>query len=585
MSKDNLTFPTLCAVCNAYSSGCCDSSFIVNGLVKILHGADRSAYSYILEYLLRVVCLFPPHLRNNLIGDLVGSTQDFFPSFIFAITLDPAEVMLSLLLSFPEDVIRNSVSSFLDIVTLCKLDSATLSAMHRSNMLRLLLQDVVVTEKDIWYDKSMIEWLRKRGINLQRIRFPRNCDPSDIARIVPVLSKVERIDLTDCVNLTSESVIHMLQECKSATLESVVLQGCPWVEDETLKILADLHGKSIHEFVISDCPLVTDDGAAYFLSTCSAIFVIKWENCESIGAHTMAALNRQFIVATLSITNCPSIPDWSLVWFLQNCNGKQLWYIVLAQLEQITDQSLLAVAQHCLNLRDFHVTECDEVTDIGVCAVIEACQQLSLLRVVACDVSALVMETLSRHASPHLVELLTNSPGLTEKQAQALATRCTRLQELQIYNAESLTDRALQRFGENMHSLKKLTIGQCPDFTCSGVQALVQGCPHLEELHFFRCPYVCDECLRHIAVNCGNLCQLHVTHNSLITDAGISLIAERCKYLQFIGLDATLITEVAVQQLVVACPELQIVSLDDGTALSPELVQLANSRGIAIMLC
>jgi F-box and leucine-rich repeat protein GRR1 len=51
---------------------------------------------------------------------------------------------------------------------------------------------------------------------------------------------------------------------------------------------------------------------------------------------------------------------------------------------EVTDDSLIALAQSCLGLKELQLAECAQITDVGVTAVMQGCPRLEKLCVEEC---------------------------------------------------------------------------------------------------------------------------------------------------------------------------------------------------------
>lgn len=489
-------------------------------------------------------------------------------------------IMISLLLSIPVDIIRDRIAPFIDVLSLCMLDTATLSKEYRPHVLSSILHNVLLADAEIRYDKNMTKWLLKRGICVQSIVFPEDSEPSDLELATPVLALATVIHLIDCVKLTNESVQLLLQKCGS--LDSLVLAGCTWLKDDTLRTVAK-HHTGLLEYILGDCPLITDAGTAHVLNKCPEIGEVQWDNCENVGKQAMAALANHAIVS-LFISNCPGITDASLVKFFQH-NKNKMDSAIISENEQLTDKSLLAMAQHCTNILDLNVSECASFGDAGLCAVIESCQRLTALRADDCNISAVVLDKLSTHVSPHLETLwLMPCATLTEQHVSALVARSPRLTELRFSSCEGVSNRALQSIGANCAALQALSLELCANVSLQGIRSLVLGCPELVELHLLMCTGVCDHCLLEIAVHCKNLRHLRVVDNGNITDSGVRALALHCRQLEQVCFSYTAITDVAVEHLIECCPGLLSVVLQGRQAVAQSLVKLCERRNVTLTL-
>lgn len=489
-----------------------------------------------------------------------------------------SEKMIELFVSIPKDVIREKIFPFFDALALVRLDTATLSREHRPSLLSHVLDDSIL-KGETTYSKDMVVWLAKRNIHVQHIAFPRQSTPEDIEIATPALSVADSIDITDCTLLTNECVQAMI--VKSGSLEGIVLDGCGWLNDETLRVIAE-QNFYLGKCHLSNCTQVTDAGVAHLLDKCM-ITELQLEGCEQAGPLTMGAMY-DIPMDSLNIARCARIADADVVSFLQK-NKDCLLEFVLSDNDQLTDLTLLAIAEHCPTLRELDISYCAGWTDKGLCAVIESCQKLLTFKLDGCDPSPVVLDRLCTRVNPELSTLCLDScEALTQHHVEALVSRCTKLWDLKLGSSNGVNDRALQCMGENLSGLACITLDSCSNVRLTGIQALVRGCPKLEEIHLFMCPLVCDQCLIEIATHSKGLCWLSVTDNYNLSDKGVYALAQLCATLVRIKFDYTSISDAAIDHLIQCCPLITIVELQGRNVVSESLQRLVKQRGIHIFL-
>lgn len=489
--------------------------------------------------------------------------------------------MLPLLFSLPTDVIRDQITPFIDLLSLVKLDSATLSKQHRSNLLSYVLRDTLLPSNFILYERCLFQWLIERGIQLIQVDFPPESQPVDIEHATPVLGRAVEINLARCNSLTNECVQRLMKHINPG-LWCIVLDGCSWVTDETLQIVSDLHGNSLALIFLCGCPLVTDAGVAASMLKCDSIEDVKWDNSDQIGTLAMAALANHHIV-TLSFMDCPRITEDSFIQFLQG-NRNALETLTLKN-EQLTDRSLLAIAEHCDALQSIDISENDAFTDVGQAAIIKSCQCLTYLRTDQPGSTLAVLEHLGAQISPELTELfLGSAPLLSDAHIAAITARASKLQSLRFGESGLITDRSLQSIAVNLPNVTNVSIQICSEVGFAGVEALVRGCPNLVTLQLGMLPKVCDKCLDVISTHCKDLIEFSVTDNDLITDKGVRNLAKKCTQLVYVDFDFTKVTNLAVEYLIHSCPKLQTVALGGRGAVSQSLQNLADKRKINLLL-
>lgn len=115
--------------------------------------------------------------------------------------------MLKILLSISRDVVISQIVPFLDLISLTKLDTATMSHEHRSDALVHIFTDVTMSGDEVCtYCKEMINWLSCRKVCISKIRFPRNITDVDLAFSAPAIANAKYIDLTGCNDVTNGGV-------------------------------------------------------------------------------------------------------------------------------------------------------------------------------------------------------------------------------------------------------------------------------------------------------------------------------------------------------------------------------------------
>lgn len=135
--------------------------------------------------------------------------------------------------------------------------------------------------------------------------------------------------------------------------------------------------------------------------------------------------------------------------------GLHLTTLLLGGCEDITDASLLMVAQHCRNVEQIDLS-CCEVTDAGLTALVHSCRSLNTILLKKCvnvtDASVLVLSQLL----PDLVKLdLNGCKRITDTTLSALSVNNPLLRELDVTNCDVVTKPAV-----------KAIIASIPELSC-----------------------------------------------------------------------------------------------------------------------
>jgi len=504
--------------------------------------------------------------------------EDQIQSFSLA---DP-DIMLSLLFSLPADLIRGQIAPFFDLLSMVKLDSATLSKVHRNTLLRCVLNGATILEC-IQYEKEQFSWFILRGCRVVEVLFPAESEPEDIDHAIPVLCVADTVDLTDCFNLTNACVQRLVTNIEPG-LRVLTLTNCFWLDDKTLQVIADVHGNSIVTFELRRCRLVSDAGAAYYISKCLNIEDVRWDLCDQIGTLAMAAMAEHLCTTldNLHITSCPAVTEDSLLEFLQG-NEDVLMTLTFHNNGELTDRTLLAIAEHCPSLEELQILDCKHFSDTGYSAVIKSCQCLTTLRLEFTGATTALFDLLGSDLSPDLDCLyLCGCPLLTDDHVAAITARASELRHITLSESDCVTDLSLQSIAANLPDLTHVSIQMCKNVAYPGVEALVRGCPSLVSVNLSMCPKICDACLDVVATHCEDLRFFTATDNKGITDAGVRSFT--CANLEEVDFGYSTVTDSAVKHLIHNNPQLHTVRLEGRGAVSVSLQKLADRRKIALLL-
>ncbi|KAJ8618826.1 hypothetical protein MRB53_015012 [Persea americana] len=168
---------------------------------------------------------------------------------------------------------------------------------------------------------------------------------------------------------------------------------------------------------------------------------------------------------------------------------------------QLEDDAVVAVANHCHDLRDLDLSKSFKLSD--------------------CSLYALA------HGCPCLTELNISGCSAFSDTALAYLTRvCMNLKILNLCGcARTATDRALQAIGYNCSQLQSLNLGWCDGVTDKGVMSLAHGCPDLRVLNLCGCVLITDESVIALANGCHRLRSLGLYYCQNITDRAMYSLA------------------------------------------------------------
>lgn len=434
--------------------------------------------------------------------------------------------MLGLLLSIPRDVVAYRVVPFLDMISLTRLDSATLSHEQRPGVLTHIFADIRASRDGVsTYSLELIRWLKCRQVHTSGMKFLESTTDADLANAAPVVAKVKYLELTGCLDVTNNGVHEMLQVCHD--LQIIVFSMCFWLKDDTVRMLADKNS-NLTELHCAFANLLTDSSIIHIVDRCNMLSVVRIDGCEQIGDASIQALS-QCKLSHLSIAGCPLITEKS----------------VLALIEKVGS-----------SLKSIGVDENDWLTENVVFKLIEHCPDLQQLSVDGIIVSVATLEYICSHISTTLRELsFLDCPELTDAHIEHIATRASNLTSLTIIHSEQLTNKALITIGKNLSHLHTVKVSRTPLLSYEGFAALAHGCRHIRVLDVSYGSLFCDICLLTIVQNCPQLTELQLSR-TIISSRGIKYIAAYCPNLTTIGLYNTVTTDDDMMHLFTSCTKL-----------------------------
>eukprot|EP01032_Pedospumella_encystans_P014509 gene14509-16656_t len=406
------------------------------------------------------------------------------------------------------------------------------------------------------------------------MNFSGHVQDADMEEALLALRQADAISLNECAHISDKCAQNFFDQCGS--LYSLIIRGCTWLTDDTLRVVADCH-PDLEVFRISDAPMITDAGLTYVASHCHGLDIVELEKCILVGDSFIRMLG-SLQVPYLNISECPQVSEEALLAFIAETGDKLLTFAVSFN-ERITDRTLQALAQYCPHLLNLDVGDCINVTDAGLSALILACEELIVLYVEGCVLSSATLHMLSTTICTNIEKIcVTDCLDMRDRHIEQLTSRATLIQELGISGSKHLTNQSLISIGNHLSCLEELRVQDCNNFDYTGFTAVAQGCLQLRILDVAFCEHFDDNSLREIAVHCLHLSELHISYTSGISDIGVGYLAEHSAHLMSIDITSTRVTEKAVTRLVQSCLKLTNIEWRTRESVSDALQQLAQCK-------
>ena len=200
----------------------------------------------------------------------------------------------------------------------------------------------------------------------------------------------------------------------------------------------------------------------------------------------------------------------------------------------LTDVSVIFLAEHCRRLQEFNAYACRKITSVGVKKLAECCLDLSVVDLSENEknfTGSTIISILVR-GCPNLLELrLSAFDDADDNDVIAIADHCSQLRLIEI-GWTDLTDVGLKALATGCVMLEYVEVS-CTDITDSGVISLAESCPLLKELHLFDCVEITDTGVLTVFERCPALLKVDLSGTSVTEDCRASLLRAhpKCSFL------------------------------------------------------
>nr|XP_043623113.1 F-box/LRR-repeat protein 2-like [Erigeron canadensis] len=179
-------------------------------------------------------------------------------------------------------------------------------------------------------------------MHLSSVLLNRRLHVSDVgvASLFVRSNSLTRLDLSECVNVTDESLKAIGE---SSHLQSLSLAGCRWITDLGLEYLAKGKVRScLWKLNLAECDRISDDGIVLLKEMCS--------------------------LQDLNLSKCGiNVTDRGVQTAMSQIPGM---FLNLSWLKKVMDVSIFAIGANCRNLVDISLVGCEGVTGKGLLAFV-----------------------------------------------------------------------------------------------------------------------------------------------------------------------------------------------------------------------
>ncbi|ETM02339.1 hypothetical protein L917_01175 [Phytophthora nicotianae] len=330
-----------------------------------------------------------------------------------------------------------------------------------------------------------------------------------------VFPGVTEIDIPDCSNIDEDTLIRALKDCAALTVLRLGLCGrC--VSDSVIDELGDSL-KAVEQLQVQGCYRLSDAGCEALVRRCAPSLDAFEISCnQRITKKSIDYFCELQNLHSLTLSECPQIGD-SCLESLKTM--KNLRKLQLNQMERLTDEFIVSLAQNLPDLEEFSVARCSHLTNVAVKGILEACRGLKVL-----DVSDLHLitdecfEPVREHGHALRRVSMRCCLGLTDVAIEHIAFGAKSfLETLEMSSVSQATDAAMMALVEHCAtSLTTLDISFCRKIAEDALGILADGTENLRSLVLWGCTQVTARFL-----TCHSQDDLIVSGHPLLTGLSI----------------------------------------------------------------
>ena len=392
------------------------------------------------------------------------------------------------LLGIADDLLWDLFTEWLPIEAVCGLDSALCHKRRRPEFLALISKKILLFNRetfDVSGDKhttsmthcplgaAALGWILKRGIHLASLCLPAGgyCNKTEKESIRESiaslaldgrLDKLETVDLSSCSYIVDADLAIVFSRC-SYSVKSVDRGRCHGLAVSSASLVKRC--ARLEAFAASGNESAED--LAEIFQTLRKLRVVDLSGCGSrLADETVLSLAENcHLLERLVLSSCSAVSDAAL---RQGAKSWPLLKCVDLALTSISDATVVALCEHCTQLRKMFIAYCDNLTDAAVLEVAERLPGLT-------------------HIS------LNGNQSITSNAMGTLFSKCRELEFINLAFHDNVSDATLKKIAEHCSRLGMLCVGECHDVMIAGLAMIAVKCPELKDDYLGGCPRLEDE--------------------------------------------------------------------------------------------
>ncbi|CAO3657133.1 unnamed protein product [Mucor hiemalis] len=291
---------------------------------------------------------------------------------------------------------------------------------------------------------------------------------STLTTIKPSLSKLEKLNMNWCRNITGPGLLSMISA--SNNLSHLKLNGCPQLDDDTMSSLGKLLPNLSH-LCLAACSSLTDSGMLAFLKNSSQLTHLNLSSCARLSDATLRNLALYSPNVThLELAGCVLMTDQGFIFLSPRL--RTLVHLDLEDLQQITDVTVRSIATHQPDLKRLCLSSCNQLSDESISHLVlegTTCHKLQHIELDNCNITDEALNSIADYLQRHH----------TKRLSQLTSTDS----DISLFSSSSESLLSEQRWVNRKISVEVL---DCSNITEIGVrQALAKASPMLTIKSFY----------------------------------------------------------------------------------------------------
>ncbi|XP_057422513.1 EIN3-binding F-box protein 1-like [Lotus japonicus] len=223
-----------------------------------------------------------------------------------------------------------------------------------------------------------IEAVGKGCPNLKSVHLHKCAFLSDngLISFTKAASSLENLQLEECHRITQFGFFGVLFNC-GAKLKAISMVSCYGIKDQNLVLSPISPCESLRSLSIRHCPEFGNATLSVLGKLCPQLQQIELSGLKEVTDAGLLPLVESCEAGLIKVNlhGCINLTD-KIVSYLANLHGWTLEVLNVDGCKNVSDASLMAIAEHCQLLCDLDVSNC-AITDAGIAALAHA-EQLNL---------------------------------------------------------------------------------------------------------------------------------------------------------------------------------------------------------------